>query len=164
MFYTGQEDDQMKSVPTLGFVIQIPLLQFLFQLTIQRTFKWFKMQIMHQSKAWVIINHQTGKKWQVSLTLLQVSLIEGTGSRGREFWKLYSIGFLPENTFTNSYINRREKCEGRGNQKLRFSFQPETWGKVQTLWVDSTKRTKEHFIWHMLFIYIVSLTRHIWHA
>lgn len=39
---------------------------------------------------------------EAKITLEQVSLTEGTGRRGSEFWKLYSIGFLPENTFTNN--------------------------------------------------------------
>lgn len=42
---------------------------------------------------------------------MQVSLTVGTGSRGREFWKLYSIGFLPENTFTNNCRSRTDKEE-----------------------------------------------------
>lgn len=42
------------------------------------------------------------KGCEVEITLLQVSLISGTGSLGREFWKLYSIGFLPEKTFTSN--------------------------------------------------------------
>lgn len=35
----------------------------------------------------------------------------GTGRRGSEFWKLYSIGFLPENTFTNNWKRRTKKKE-----------------------------------------------------
>lgn len=61
----------------------------------------------------------------------------GTGSRGREFWKLYSIGFLPENTFTNNWRSRTDKGVGGmwGLGKLHFVFHLETckvWGKVQT--------------------------------
>lgn len=33
-------------------------------------------------------------------TLLTVSLTVGTGRRGRQVWKLNSIGFRPENNFT----------------------------------------------------------------
>lgn len=32
-----------------------------------------------------------------------VSFTEGTGNRGSELWKLYSIGFGPENNFTNTW-------------------------------------------------------------
>lgn len=46
------------------------------------------------------------------ITLLQVSLTAGTGSLGREFWKLYSIGFLPENTFTSNLRSRTDKRRG----------------------------------------------------
>lgn len=45
----------------------------------------------------------------VGITLLQVSSTAGTGSLGREFWKLYSIGFLPENTFTSNLKSRADK-------------------------------------------------------
>lgn len=46
---------------------------------------------------------------EAKITLLHVSLTAGTGRRGSEFWKLYSIGFLPENTFTNSWRGRTKK-------------------------------------------------------
>jgi hypothetical protein len=46
-------------------------------------------------------------------TLLQVSLTGGTGSRGSELWKLYSIGFLPENNLTNN-CERQQSRRGEG--------------------------------------------------
>lgn len=46
------------------------------------------------------------------ITLLQVSPTAGTGSLGREFWKLYSIGFLPENTFTSNLKSKADKRRG----------------------------------------------------
>lgn len=33
-------------------------------------------------------------------TLLTVSLTAGTGRRGRDVWKLYSMGFRPEKSLT----------------------------------------------------------------
>lgn len=33
-------------------------------------------------------------------TLLTVSLTAGTGSRGRDVWKLYNMGLRPEKSFT----------------------------------------------------------------
>lgn len=48
-------------------------------------------------------------KLEAKITRLQVSLTVGTGRRGSEFWKLYSIGFLPENTFTNNWKRRTKK-------------------------------------------------------
>lgn len=52
------------------------------------------------------------------ITLPQVSLTAGTGSLGREFWKLYSIGFLPENTFTSNLKSRADKR--RGEDLIKF--------------------------------------------
>lgn len=34
-----------------------------------------------------------------------MSFTEGTGNRGSELWKLYSIGLGPENNFTNTYVD-----------------------------------------------------------
>lgn len=40
---------------------------------------------------------------------MHVSLTVGTGRRGSELWKLYSIGFLPEKTFTSSWEEDRRR-------------------------------------------------------
>lgn len=84
---------------------------------------------------------------EVEITLLQVSLMSGTGSLGREFWKLYSIGFLPENTFTSNLKSRAEKRGGGVHwNAVRHSAPTKTyfwigWNKLtKQLWLKSNKR------------------------
>lgn len=64
------------------------------------------------------VKHLSKGTLGVGITLLQVSLTAGTASLGREFWKLYSIGFLPENTFTSNLKSRAD--ERRKEDLIKF--------------------------------------------